>query len=62
MSLLSLTSPHTHGTNKTGRLMLNVALATLPGLIALTVFFGYGTLSSTAVTSAVLSRRKKPTG
>ena len=35
MSLLSLTSPHTHGTNRTGRLMLTVALATLPGLITL---------------------------
>ena len=70
MSLLSLTSPHTHGTNRTGRLMLTVALATLPGLIALTVFFGYGTLinvvlaavTALACEAAILKLRNYPVG
>ncbi|MAQ99293.1 MAG: electron transport complex subunit RsxD [Oceanospirillaceae bacterium] len=70
MSLLTLTSPHTHGTNQTGRLMLTVALATLPGLIALVTFFGYGTLINlvlAAVTAlvceaAILKLRHYPVG
>ncbi len=43
MALLSVTSPHAHGPNSTSWVMLQVALATLPGLFALTWFFGFGT-------------------
>ncbi len=38
------TSPHARGDNRTGQLMRLVVLATIPGLIAQTVFFGWGTL------------------
>ncbi|MDF1762773.1 MAG: electron transport complex subunit RsxD [Oleibacter sp.] len=66
MALITLSSPHAHGRNNTGRIMLTVALATLPGLIALTWFFGYGTLinvilaSITAIaTEALILRIRK---
>lgn len=68
MALLTLSSPHTHGTNHTGKVMLTVILATLPGLLVATGFFGWGTLinvllaSVVAVASeaAVLKLRKRP--
>ena len=68
MALLTLSSPHTHGPNRTGRLMLTVALATLPGLAVLTAFFGYGTLINVILASLVaiasealmLNLRKRP--
>ena len=44
MAFLRITSPHLHGPNRTGNLMQTVALATLPGLGALTWFFGWGSL------------------
>jgi len=44
MAFLRITSPHLHGPNRTGNLMKTVALATLPGLGALTWFFGWGSL------------------
>jgi len=44
MSLLRITSPHTHTQHSTQRVMLTVIAATLPGLITLTYFFGWGTL------------------
>lgn len=53
MALLTLSSPHTHGPNRTGRLMLTVAFATLPGLAVLTAFFGYGTLINVVLASLV---------
>ncbi len=44
MALLRVTSPHAHGPLSTARVMQYVLLATLPGVAALTFFFGYGTL------------------
>jgi len=44
MALLRLTSPHAHGPMSTPRVMQNVLLATVPGIIVLTHFFGFGTL------------------
>ncbi|MFT4517895.1 MAG: electron transport complex protein RnfD [Halioglobus sp.] len=44
MALLRITSPHAHGPNNTARVMQNVLLATVPGIIVLTHFFGFGTL------------------
>lgn len=51
MALLKITSPHVHGSNRTQHVMLTVALATLPGVLALTVFFGWGTLSNLVLAS-----------
>ena len=44
MALLRVTSPHAHGPLSTARVMQYVLLATLPGVVVLTVFFGFGTL------------------
>lgn len=44
MALMRITSPHTHGPLSTTRVMQNVLLATVPGIIVLTHFFGFGTL------------------
>ena len=44
MALLKITSPHVHGTNRTSRVMAKVALACAPGIMALTLWFGFGTL------------------
>lgn len=44
MSLLVVTSPHAHGPLSTPRVMRTVLLATIPGIIALTWYFGPGTL------------------
>jgi electron transport complex protein RnfD len=44
MTLMRVTSPHTHGPQSTGRVMQQVLLATVPGIIVLTHFFGFGTL------------------
>ena len=44
MALMRITSPHAHGPMSTPRVMLNVLLATVPGIIVLTHFFGFGTL------------------
>ena len=44
MSLMRVTSPHTHGPLSTATVMRLVLLATLPGVAALTYFFGFGTL------------------
>lgn len=43
MALLKVTSPHAHGPAKTSWVMQQVILATLPGVLALTYFFGFGT-------------------
>ena len=68
MAFLRITSPHLHGPNRTGSIMQTVALATLPGLIALTWFFGWGTLINVvwaclvavACESLVLLLRRRP--
>jgi len=38
MALIRLTSPHAHGPMSTQRVMQNVLLATVPGIIVLTHF------------------------
>jgi electron transport complex protein RnfD len=44
MALMRITSPHAHGPMSTTRVMQNVLLALIPGVIVLTNFFGFGTL------------------
>ena len=44
MALLNLSSPHHHSLNRTSRLMMWVLLATVPGLLAQSYWFGYGTV------------------
>lgn len=61
-------SPFTHNQQNTHRIMLTVALACIPGLIAQVWFFGYGSLIQIALAiivallteSAVLHLRKMP--
>lgn len=51
MALLNITSPHTHGANRTGRIMRLVVYATFPGIAALTHFFGIGALINVLLAS-----------
>jgi electron transport complex protein RnfD len=44
MSLLRITSPHAHCALTTGQVMQRVLLATIPGIAALTLQFGFGTI------------------
>ena len=44
MSLVQQSSPHARRARPTSRIMLTVILATLPGLVAQTLFFGWGNL------------------
>jgi len=68
MALLTVTSPHATKPGTTGLFMLQVVLATFPGLAVLTYFFGWGSFinvvwcSLVALVSeaAVLYLRKKP--
>lgn len=68
MALLTVTSPHAHGANRTARVMQLVMLATLPGIATLTWFFGWGTvvnilvaaLVAVACEALVLHLRKRP--
>lgn len=68
MPILNVTSPHTHRPLDTGQLMREVALATVPGLAALTYFFGWGTfinvcwavLVAVASEALILKMRHKP--
>jgi electron transport complex protein RnfD len=70
MSLMRVTSPHAHGPLSTATVMRTVLLATLPGVIALTHFFGFGTLVNIAWACLVglacealaLTLRKRPLG
>lgn len=70
MALLNITSPHAQGANRTGRLMLLVVYATLPGIVALTYFFGVGVLinlllacaSCLAFEALAIALRKRPVG
>ncbi len=48
MALMRVTSPHAHGPLSTDKVMQTVLLATLPGVFALTWFFGFGTLVNVA--------------
>jgi electron transport complex protein RnfD len=68
MPFIKITSPHTRGATSTSGVMQVVLLATLPGLVALTVYFGPGTLLNVALASgaalafeaAALKLRKRP--
>ncbi|MGB0466514.1 MAG: electron transport complex subunit RsxD [Pontibacterium sp.] len=68
MALIRSSSPHLHKVNHTGRVMRLVLLATLPGLLAMTFFFGWGTLINVIWASllavgfetAMLLLRKRP--
>ena len=68
--MLRVSSPHTHSARSTGQLMRLVVLATLPGLAAMTLAFGWGSLFNVllASTSAllfealVLKLRGRPVG
>ena len=44
MAFLQMTSPHSHSSLSTSQVMQAVLLATIPGVVALTWFFGPGTL------------------
>ena len=60
MALLRLTSPHAFGSMSTQRVMQNVLLATVPGIIVLTHFFGFGTLVNIAWGSVVALACERP--
>ena len=70
MALPRITSPHARGNNRTQTIMLWVLAATLPGVIAMTWFFGWGTLINIALASSfalttealILWLRKRPLG
>lgn len=68
MTLPQITSPHAHSQNSTAQVMQLVLLATVPGLIALTWFFGPGSLFNVVLASltaiaceaAILRLRRRP--
>lgn len=68
MPLIKAPSPHNFAHNDTSKMMRLVLLATLPGFLALTAFFGWGTLIicllasvvALASESLVLYLRKRP--
>ncbi|WP_417661324.1 RnfABCDGE type electron transport complex subunit D [Pseudomonas sp.] len=70
MALPRITSPHAKGSNRTQQVMLQVLLATVPGILALTWLFGFGTLINLLWASAcalgfealILTLRKRPVG
>ncbi|MFE8069456.1 electron transport complex subunit RsxD [Marinobacteraceae bacterium S3BR75-40.1] len=70
MSYLRLSSPHTHGPNRTSRVMQWVMLAALPGLTVQVAFFGWGNLinvifcmaMAVATEALVLKLRRRPLG
>jgi electron transport complex protein RnfD len=70
MAFVNITSPHAHGGNTTSRIMLLVILATVPGIIALTYFFGWGNLINIVLAgitaliceAVILKIRKRPLG
>ncbi len=68
MSLVQQSSPHARGGRSTSQVMLIVILATLPGLLAQTLFFGWGNLINvmwcvllaTGTEATVLKLRGRP--
>ncbi len=46
MAFIHASSPHTHTASHTPNVMQTVVLAALPGVVALTVFFGFGSISN----------------
>lgn len=59
MKLLNISSPHATRAFSTSHVMLNVLMALIPGVIALTYFFGPGHLIqiALAVSVAILVKR-----
>ncbi|MDG1215189.1 MAG: RnfABCDGE type electron transport complex subunit D, partial [Luminiphilus sp.] len=53
MSLLRVTSPHASGLGKVSAVMRDVLLATVPGVLVMTWFFGPGTLINLVLGAAV---------
>ncbi|MBT8138538.1 MAG: electron transport complex subunit RsxD [Gammaproteobacteria bacterium] len=70
MALTRITSPHAHAKQSTSQVMLWVALATLPGVAAMTLAFGWGTITNivlaiafgTALEALAMALRKRPPG
>lgn len=70
MALIQQSSPHARGARPTSRVMLWVILATMPGLLAQTLFFGWGNLINVvwcialalAAEATMLTVRKRPIG
>lgn len=70
MVFSTVTSPHAHKNHSTNFVMRQVLLATLPGVIALTYFFGWGSLinilwaaiAALASEALVMYWRKRPIG
>ena len=68
MTLVRQSSPHARGSNRTQQVMALVLLATVPGLAAQTIFFGWGTLINVvwcslialASEALILNVRKRP--
>jgi electron transport complex protein RnfD len=68
MAFIRVSSPHAHSTNTTAGVMRQILLATLPGLAALTAYFGSGTLinvllacaAAVVFEAAVLKMRQRP--
>jgi len=68
MALLKITSPHAHKPGDSGHVMRQVILATLPGVLALTWFMGWGTLINILIAALtalgcealILHLRKRP--
>ena len=70
MALIRTSSPHLHKASSTADVMRMVTLATLPGLAAMTFFFGWGTLINVIFAcllavgfeAAIIRLRKRPLG
>ncbi|AQQ68636.1 electron transport complex subunit RsxD [Microbulbifer agarilyticus] len=70
MSLMRITSPHAHSGQSTSKVMAQVAAATIPGVLALVVYFGPGVLFNIALCvaaawlteAAVMRLRNRPVG
>lgn len=70
MALAKITSPHARGSVSTSQVMRWVLLATVPGVVALSWFFGWGTLvnilfacaAALATEALALTLRKRPLG
>src|SRR5690606_17791303 len=70
MALLKVTSPHAHRRTDTGHIMRLVIIATLPGMLTLTAFFGIGVIHNVLLAcftcalleAAVMKMRGRPAG
>ncbi len=70
MALVRITSPHAQGQNRTASVMQSVLLATVPGVVVMTHFFGFGTLANILwggllallFEACALKLRKRPLG